>query len=91
MSVLSHCDPTKVNRVLAGKKFDVKHLTVDEVKSQYVQNPPFPVVNIVKQGILVAAQSPERWGFADANLNRLCPDVEPINIEEFLKKRWGKA
>lgn len=74
-----------------GKKFVVTHLTVDDIKSQFVPNPPLPVVNIVKQGILVAAQSPERWGFADANLNKLCPDVKPMNIEEFLKKWWGKA
>lgn len=60
MSVLFHCNPTKIDRVLAGKKFDVTHLTVDEVKSQYVQSPPFPVANIVKQGRLVATQSPER-------------------------------
>ncbi|THH02697.1 hypothetical protein EW026_g233 [Hermanssonia centrifuga] len=60
-----------------------------DTKKQLVPNPPSVFTNFLGQ-ILIEIVESGRFHFSDPNLNKLCPEVKPTNVEEFLQKWWGK-
>ena len=83
----------------SGRKFDVTYLTeeqllaiVNKAKKQS------PATGETFGGHDLQTLYAEWWlaslgsnpvGFEEKNLNELCPLVQPIGVEEFLKKWWG--
>lgn len=53
-------------------------------------NPAGPATNFYPQLLAEMART-DRFSYADANLNELCPQVKPMKIEEFLRTWWTKA
>ena len=71
---------------LAGKKFDVTYRTVETLEELLKHGPPTPYSDILLTCELEVARG--RWAFTDLNLNKLLPQVKPMNIKEYLAKSW---
>ena len=84
---------------MAGRKFDITYLT----KSQLVELVEHPIeqsaVLAEKYGELNFHKIIAQWwlealksnpgGYEGKNLNDLCPQVQPVGVEEFLRKWWA--
>ena len=81
----------------AGRKFDVTYLSQDEIikrANKYHDDPdsPYGALDMEKTfaQLWITAMTDGVFGYEEANLNVLCPQVQPMGIEEFLKQWWGK-
>lgn len=73
-----------------GKRFEVTYTPVEEIKKNMVPEESSPIVHFTQQ-TLVSLVETSRIAFDDANLNRLCPQVKPVEIKEFLEMWWSPA
>ncbi len=87
-SALDHAN-FRVLTAISGKKLDVTYIPIADTKKQLVPNPPSVFTNFLGQ-ILIEIVESGRFHFSDPNLNKLCPEVKPTKVEEFLQKWWGK-
>lgn len=75
---------------LTGKKFDVTYISEEEIEKHLDPNSTTPLANIYWI-IMLDLLRTDRLVWSDANLNKLCPEVKPMGVEEFLRTWWGKA
>lgn len=80
----------ETNVLHTGRKFSVTYVPIKELESRLATNKRNGVTNFGLELITEIGRT-DRFGFADANLNDLCPQVKPMTIEQFLRKWWGKA
>lgn len=73
-----------------GKKFDVTYISEEEIEKHLDPNSTTPLANIYWI-IMLDLLRTDRLVWSDANLNKLCPEVKPMGVEEFLRTWWGKA
>lgn len=73
-----------------GKKFDVTYISEDELEKRIDPKAPSPLVNL-RWMIMLELLRTDRFVWSDANLNKLCPEVKPMGVEEFLKIWWGQT
>ena len=82
-----------------GRKFDVTYLTEEQLlaivnKGNEQPATPFdktaaPDVQKILAEFWLASLKSNLAGFEGKNLNELCPQVQPMGVEEFLEKWWG--
>lgn len=77
---------------LTEKKFDVSYISEEEIEKRIDPKAPNPFANF-RWLLMLELLRTDRlvWTDAEANLNKLCPEVKPMGLEEFLRTWWGKA
>ncbi|KAJ3550898.1 hypothetical protein NM688_g4974 [Phlebia brevispora] len=88
--VKTHNQMVSIAEAVRGKKFEVTYEPVEKLKAQ--RNPNASdlygkFLNALAEAKLLITTG--RYDFKDPNLNKLCPQVKPMGIEEFLKKWFG--
>lgn len=75
----------KMGEQVRGKKFNVKYTTIDETLKQSKLPSTNRMVKFMKEVFVTMAQGECNF---EATLNTKFPDIQPMKIEEFLKKWW---
>ena len=76
----------------AGKEFEVTYLSEEQLMKTIAEraDKKLDIQKMFAQWWLeVLRDNPA--GYEGKNLNELCPQVQPVDIEEFLRKWWSKA
>lgn len=75
---------------LTGKKFDVTYISEEELEKRIDWNASDLFTNVWYMLRLDGLRK-KRFFWTDANLNKLCPEVNPMGVEAFLRTWWGTA